>query len=168
MKLDKITKDRINDYFNNISAEELLEKSKEFIVLPTDEDIENESLLHDVEYMSEHFFIKGAKWLKENVIVKEPSIITLESLKYDLLTNHEIFININKMLFNKKFKIEIIYYNILANELVQLSQVYFIENNVEIYYDSYYSALDNSIKFVKKLIENKDLHLKNNNEKFPE
>lgn len=133
MKLDKITKDRINDYFNNISAEELLEKSSSF------------PIINNID-----------------------SIITLESLKYDLLTNHEIFININKMLFNKKFKIEIIYYNILANELIQLSQIYFIENNVEVYYDNYYGALDNSIKFVKKLIENKDLHLKNNNEKFPE
>jgi hypothetical protein len=60
MKLDKITKDRIDDYFKNISAEELLEKSSSF------------PIVNDVD-----------------------SIITLESLKYDLLVNHEIFININ-------------------------------------------------------------------------
>lgn len=162
MKLDKPTKDNIDKYFNNISPEELLEK---YLSIPTDDEIEAESMYHDAEYMAEHFFIESAKWLKEN-IKKPSSIVNLEYIKYNLLTNHEIFINITKRLFDEKFMIEIIYRHKLSKELMQLSLEWFYLHNIDYLYCTYDEALINSINLIKKLLKNKDLHLKNNNEKF--
>lgn len=58
-KLKKIIKENINQHINEIIA-----------LLPTDSQIDSESMKHDTEYMSETFFAAGAKWMKEEIIKK--------------------------------------------------------------------------------------------------